>query len=57
MEKQISRARWSSCEILKLGGEAMTPYLARLLEITLNNATTPSDWEKATVFRIHKGDD
>jgi len=30
-------------EILKLGGEAMTPYLARILEISLNNATIPSD--------------
>ena len=30
-------------EILKLGGEAMTPFLARLLEISLNNATIPSD--------------
>ena len=35
----------------------MTPYLARLLEISLNNATIPSDWEKATVFPIYKGDD
>ena len=30
-------------EILKLGGEAMTPYLTRILEISLNNATIPSD--------------
>jgi len=30
-------------EILKLGGEAVTPCLARLLEITLNSATIPSD--------------
>jgi hypothetical protein len=30
-------------EILKLGGEAMAPYLARLLEISLNNATIPRD--------------
>jgi len=29
-------------EILKLGGEAMTPYLARILEISLNNATISS---------------
>jgi len=42
-------------EILKLGGEAMTPYLARLLEISLNNATIPSDWKKATVVPIYKG--
>jgi hypothetical protein len=34
-------------EILKLGGEAMTPYLARLQEISLNNATIPSDWKIA----------
>ena len=32
-------------EILKLGGEAMTPFLARLREISLNNATIPSDWK------------
>jgi hypothetical protein len=32
-------------EILKLVGEAMTPYLAVLLEISLNNATIPSDWK------------
>ena len=30
-------------EVLKLGGVAMTPYVARLLEISLNNATIPSD--------------
>jgi hypothetical protein len=35
-------------EILKLGGLAMNPYLASLLEISLNNATIPSDWKKAT---------
>ena len=34
-------------EILKLGGDVMT-HLARLLEISLNNATIPSDWKKAT---------
>jgi hypothetical protein len=44
-------------EILKLGGEAMTPYLARLLEMSLNNATIPSEWKKVTVFPIYKGDD
>jgi hypothetical protein len=32
-------------EILKLGGEAMIPYLGRLLEITINNATIPSYWK------------
>jgi hypothetical protein len=39
-----------------LGGEAMTLYLARLLEILLNNATIPSDWKIATVVSIYKGD-
>jgi len=38
-----------------LGGEAMTPYLARLLEISLNNATIPSDWKKAKVVPIYNG--
>jgi len=32
-------------EILKLGGEAMTHFLARLREI-LNTGTIPSDWIK-----------
>jgi hypothetical protein len=36
-------------EILKLGGEDMTPYLARLQEISLNNATIPSDWKIAII--------
>jgi len=30
-------------EILKLGGEAMTPYLTRLFEISLNRATIPRE--------------
>jgi hypothetical protein len=34
-------------EILKLGGEAVTPYLARLLDITMNNNSIPSDWKKS----------
>jgi hypothetical protein len=46
-----------SGEILKLGGEAMIPYLARLLDITLNNGTPPGDWKRATVLPIHKGGD
>ena len=37
-----------SGEILKLGGEAMIPYLARLLDITMNNGTLPGDWKRAT---------
>jgi hypothetical protein len=40
-----------------MGGEAMIPYLARLLEITLNNATIPSHWKKAIVVPIYKGGD
>jgi hypothetical protein len=32
-----------SGQILKLGGEAMFPYLARPLSIAINNATIPSD--------------
>jgi len=44
-------------EILKLGGEAMAPFLARLLEISLNNATIPCDWKKAFMVPIYKGGD
>jgi hypothetical protein len=32
-----------SGEKLKLGAEAMIPYLVRLLDVTINNATLPSD--------------
>jgi hypothetical protein len=46
-----------SGEILKLGGEAMIPYLARLLDITMNNGTLPGDWKRDTVVPIHKGGD
>jgi hypothetical protein len=42
-------------EILKLGGEAMTPYLDRLLEKSLNNAAIPRDWKIATVVPISQG--
>ena len=35
----------------------MIPYLAQLLDTTINNGTTPRDWKKATVVPIHKGDD
>jgi hypothetical protein len=41
--------------ILKMGGEAMIPYLARLLEITLNNGSLPCDWRRATMVPVHKG--
>jgi hypothetical protein len=29
--------------------------IARILEISLNNATLPSDWKKAIEFPIYKG--
>ena len=35
----------------------MIPYLARLLDITINNGTLPADWKQAIVFPIHKGGD
>jgi hypothetical protein len=40
--------------ILKMGGEAMIPYLERLLDIAINNGTIPRDWEKVTVVPIRK---
>jgi len=42
------------CAILKMGGEAMIPYLAQLLDITFNNGAIPKDWKKAIVHPIHK---
>jgi len=33
------------------------PYLARLLDMTINNGTLPADWKRALVFPIHKGSD
>jgi hypothetical protein len=42
-----------SVELLKLVGETMIPYLARLLDVTINNAT-PSDCKKDIVFPIYK---
>ena len=44
-------------EVLKLDGENMTPYLVRLLEISLNSATIPREGKIATVVRIYKGGD
>ena len=44
-------------EILKLGGEAMIPYLARLLDITMNNNAIPGNWKKDIVVPIYKGAD
>jgi hypothetical protein len=46
-----------SGDILKLGGEAMIPYLTRLLDITVNNGSIPDDWKKAMVIPVHKGGD
>ena len=44
-------------DILKMGGEAMVPYLARLFDISINNGTVPGDWKKALVVPIYKGGD
>jgi hypothetical protein len=44
-------------KILKLGGEAMIPYLARLLDITINNNAIPGDWKKAIMVPIYRGGD
>jgi hypothetical protein len=44
-------------EILNLGGEAMTSYLARLLDITVNNNAIPDDWKQAIVVPFYKGGD
>jgi hypothetical protein len=35
----------------------MIPYLARLLEITMNNNAITGDWKKAIVVTIYKGGD
>jgi hypothetical protein len=35
----------------------MTPYLAKLLEISLNSATIPSDWKTSKVVPVYKGGD
>jgi len=42
-----------SGEILKLSGEAMILYLARLLDITMNNGTLPVVWKRAVVIHVH----
>jgi hypothetical protein len=42
-------------EILKLVGEAITPYPARLLEISLISATIRRDLKIATMFPIYRG--
>jgi hypothetical protein len=46
-----------SGDILNLGRRTTIPYLARLSDITINNATIPSDWKKAIVVPIYKGGD
>jgi uncharacterized protein (UPF0248 family) len=44
-------------EILKLGGETMIPYHARLLDIRKKNNSIPSDRKKAVVVPIYKSGD
>jgi hypothetical protein len=44
-------------QILKLSGEAMILYLARLLDITISNAIIPSEWKRAIVVPIYIGGD
>jgi len=44
-------------QIIKLGGEATIPYLARLLDMKINNCVLPADWKRALVIPIHKGSD
>jgi hypothetical protein len=43
--------------ILKMDGGAMFPYVARLLDMMINNGTIPRDWKRDTVVPIHKGGD
>jgi hypothetical protein len=40
-----------------MGGKAMIPFLAWLLDILINNGIIPRDWNKAIVVPIHKGGD
>jgi len=35
----------------------MIPYLARLLDITMNDGTLAADWKRAMVVPVHKGGD
>jgi hypothetical protein len=39
-----------------MGGEAMIPYQARLLDITINNGSIPKDWIKVPDISIHIAD-
>jgi len=40
--------------ILRMGGDTMIPYLARLLDMTINNGTTPRNWKKPYLFLFAK---
>jgi len=33
----------------------MIPYLARLLDIIMNNGTMVADWKRTIVVPVHKG--
>jgi hypothetical protein len=46
-----------SGEILKLGVEALIPYIVRLLGIKTNKVVIPNDWKRAIVVPIYKGRD
>ena len=46
-----------SGEILNLGVEVLTPYLARLLTITMDNNVIPGDWKKYLVVPFCKEGD
>ena len=43
-------------EILKFSGVAMIPYLARLVDIMMNNTAYPGDWIKIIVLPFTKGE-
>jgi len=43
-------------EILKLGVEAIIPYLTRLLDITMKNNANPGCWIKVVVIPFTKGE-
>ena len=43
-------------EALKLGGEAIVPYLRVLFTVSLNNGKIPADWRSAIVVPIQKAD-
>lgn len=42
-------------DAIKLGNNAIVPYLRTLFIATLNNNSIPGDWTKAIVIPIHKG--